>query len=191
MRLQTNYGKPWLGVSVGYGLLKSDDFYGLSSVMLSYEGFSYHKIRFDLHLGLESSPIQEASLLNKSLDGGILMLQLGVDVNFFTTPPHTFMGQYFMIGTDIVFMSWSYRNPLIVLDEYGDEVKIESDGLSGLDLNLGLGWHLAQTKYFILGGEVQPGVIFWGPYTTEDFENDVFPTFWYLRLTVTMKLRLW
>jgi len=191
MRLHADYGKPWFGISAEYGLLKSDDFYGLTSVAFSYEGFGLYKTRLDLHLSVESSPIQETSPLNKSLDGGILMFQLGADINFFTTPPYTFMGQYFKTGFDMVVMSWAYRNPIITLNEYGGETKIDSDAIWGFGLNVGLGWHIAQTKYFILGGELQPGAIFWGPYTSEDFKNDVFPTFWYLRLSATIKLRLW
>jgi len=187
--------KPALGFITGTGLLKSEDFYGLSDFILSYESFNGQYWRADIQLGTTYAPIQTTGLLNESLKDGVLIVHLGIQANRFTTPMHTFLGQYFYFGFKINAMMWSYKNPIIV-DEYDDfgivigEEEISHDVLIGFDLNLGIGLNLIQTHYLTLGGECSPGVVLWANETEEGFDNDIFSSFLYIKLKLCVKLGL-
>jgi hypothetical protein len=186
-----------LGIYAGSGTMKSTTYYGMSTIGVSYEAFlsDYKRFRVDGNLRASSIPIQQTSYLSESLDGGVLLLQAGGDLNYFTTPLHTFMGHYFFFGCHYTYMGWSYKNAIYAdeYDDYGNKIgaeKIESDALQGLDFSLGMGWNPVQVKWFNIGFEVSPGAILWDTSTEKGFDNDVFPILAYLSLSATLKLNL-
>ncbi|HUU44271.1 MAG TPA: hypothetical protein VM118_00950 [Acidobacteriota bacterium] len=171
------------GFAFGAGPLRGDDFYGFRHGMFTVGGFISERVKLEARAAGVNVPIQKTSYLSKSLEDGVALLQLGAAVKFFTTPQHTFMGQYFVAGLNWTYMGWDYKNPISV----GDET-IETDWLKGLDLYVGLGWNLIQADPFRLGLEATPGLIFWTGTTSEGFDNDVFDTFYYVRFGVTAQL---
>jgi hypothetical protein len=177
----------WFTLAGGTGLLREDDFYGLNHINLALGSYPAERHYVELIAGFSWAPVQETSLLNESLDGGVYLLQLGLGYKYYTTPPHTFMGFYLCGGLGYTYMRWSYKNPFeaMAYDEYGDALGMEtisSDGLSGFEIYVGLGLNVVQTDGFQLGGEVLPGLIAWGGETSEGFDNDVFDTFYYTKL---------
>jgi hypothetical protein len=183
----------WLTIAGGTGLLREEDFYGLNHFNLALGTYLEERHYLELYAGLGSAPIQETSLLNESLDDGIVLFQLGLGYKFYTTPQHTFMGVYICAGLGYAYMRWSYKNPFeaMAYDEYGNELGMEtisSDGVSGFEMYAGLGLNVVQTEKFQLGGEVLPGFIAWGGETSEGFDNDVFNTFYYTKLKIFIRI---
>jgi len=171
-------------LSLTNGLLMNEDFYGISGTSLAlwrYDTNNRHRI--DIHGSVYSAPVQETSALSKAIKGGVFLLSAKMDLNLYTTPSHTFMGQYFIFGIGYNYMLWSYVNPVVVdSDSPGGGYNINNDALEGIELYTGAGLHLVQTRFLNLGVELTPGVIFWLGPTAEGFENDVFRPFWYTRL---------
>ncbi len=177
----------WFTLAAGTGLLKEDDFFGLNHFNLAIGTYPADKHYLSLSAGVSWAPVQETSLLNESIDGGVTLLQIGLGYKYYTTPRHTFMGLFLYAGLGYAYMRWSYKNPFqaMAYDEYGDELGMEtigSDGLSGFEIYTGLGLNLVQTEGFQMGAEVLPGLIVWGGETSEGFDNDVFDTFYYTKL---------
>jgi len=145
--------------------------------------------------GCAWAPIQHTSVLKQSLDGGITLLNLGLIYRWFSTPEHTFLGQYFTLGLKYNYMIWSYKNPIWAdtYDDWGNVTgteKITYDRLSGFEFFSGIGFHILQVEEIQIGGEFSPGVIFWFGETSEGFENDVFSTFWYVKFKVLVNFRI-
>ncbi len=179
-------------LSIRQGLLQNKDFYGVSGMSVAW--WRHHtkkRIRIDIHGSILSAPVQQTSSLSESLDGGVLLLKLQTDVNVYTTPSHTFIGQYFIFGIGYTYMQWHYANEVVVPSETGTgEDLINNDALDGLELYTGVGLHLMQTRILNLGVELTPGVIFWLGQTAEGFDNDVFRPFWYTRLDFKLGIPL-
>jgi len=182
----------WFTIAGGTGLVKNEDFYGFNHGNLAIGTFLEEKHYLELAVGFSWSPVQETSLLNESLDGGVNVFQIGVGYKYYLTPRHTFMGLYICGGLGYAYMRWSYKNPFQAMsyDEYGNELgyeTISSDGLSGFEVYAGLGINILQTDGFQLGGEILPGAILWGGETSEGFDNDVFDNFTYSRLKIFLR----
>jgi len=138
--------------------------------------------------GCAWAPIQHTSVLKQSLDGGITLLNLGLIYRWFSTPEHTFLGQYFTLGLKYNYMIWADT-----YDDWGNVTgteKITYDRLSGFEFFSGIGFHILQVEEIQIGGEFSPGVIFWFGETSEGFENDVFSTFWYVKFKVLVNFRI-
>ena len=185
----------WFSIRGGTGLIKGKDFFGFNHFNIAFGDFLQPRHRVEFNAGFAWAPIQHTSVLKQSLDGGVTLLNLGLNYKWFTTPGHTFLGQYFSFGFKYNYMLWSYKNPILA-DYYDDWGKYEgtdeisNDGLSGFEFYTGLGFHVLQVKGFQIGTEVSPGVIFWVWETTEGFENDVFSTFWYVKFKVLVNFRI-
>lgn len=182
----------WLTMAGGSGLLKKDDFYGLNHFNLALGVFVRQQHYLELTAGFGWAPVQEASLLNEALDGGIFLIHLGGAYRYYFTPSHTFMGFYLCAGMGYAYMHWSYKYPFEAMeyDEYGDELgmdTISSDGLSGFELYTGLGINLVQSKQFQFGAEALPGMILWGGSTSEGFDNDVIDNLYYTKFKIFIR----
>lgn len=185
----------WFSIRGGTGTIKGKDYFGLNHFNLAIGGFYIQKHRFEFNAGFAWAPIQQTSTLKQSLDGGVTLLNLGLNYKWFTTPIYTFLGQYFSFGFKYNYMFWSYKNPILAdyYDDWGNKQgteEISNDGLSGFEFYTGIGFHILQVKGFQIGTEVDPGVIFWVWETNEGFENDVFSTFWYLKFKVLINFRI-
>ena len=185
----------WLSIRGGTGLIKGKDYFGLNHFNLAVAAFPEPQHRVEFNAGFAWAPIQHTSALKQSLDGGVTLLNLGLNYKWFTTPEHTFLGQYFTFGFKYNYMIWSYKNPILAdyYDDWGNYEgtdEITGDGLSGFEFYSGIGFHVLQVKGFQIGTELSPGVIFWVWETTEGFENDVFPTFWYIKFKVLINFRI-
>jgi hypothetical protein len=73
-----------------------ETFYGLNHFNLAYGGFLKERHYLELAAELSLAPVQEASLLNESLESGVYLLQVGMGYKYYTTPRHTFMGFYWI-----------------------------------------------------------------------------------------------
>ncbi len=185
----------WFSIRGGTGIIKGKDFFGLNHFNLAAGEFLMPQHRVEFNAGFAWAPIQYTSVLKQSLDGGVTLLNLGLNYKWFTTPEHTFLGQYFTFGFKYNYMIWSYKNPILAdyYDDWGNYEgtdEITGDGLSGFEFYSGIGFHVLQVKGFQIGTELSPGVIFWVWETTEGFENDVFPTFWYIKFKVLINFRI-
>ncbi len=185
----------WFSIRGGTGLIKGKDYFGLNHFNLAVAAFPVPQHRLEFNAGFAWAPIQQTSTLKQSLDGGVTLLNLGLNYNYYTTRQHTLLGQYFSFGFKYNYMIWSYKNPILAdyYDDWGNHEgteEISIDGLSGFEFYTGFGFHVLQVKGFQIGGEVSPGVIFWVWETTEGFENDVFSTFWYVKFKVLVNFRI-
>jgi hypothetical protein len=175
-----------VGVYAGSGIVSSNEMYGLSSFGIEYSTLIDRRYRADINAGLSIAPIQETGSLSRSIDGGIGIFEIKVQVRFPVTPNYTWIGQYFLIGGGMNYMLWKYRNPFSapVYNSFGiqsGQETISSDMMKGIDLFCGLGMDLSQNLPLHIVGEVRPGIILWTGTTEEGFENDVFPNFAYLQ----------
>ena len=148
----------WFTLAGGTGVLKSDDFFGLSHFNLALGTYPQGQHYLELFAGFSWAPVQEISLLSESLDGGVTLLQIGLGYKYYTSPRHTFMSLYICAGLGYTYMAWSYKNPFeaMAYDDYDNEIGMETisgDGLSGFEIYTGLGLNLIQTESFQLGGE--------------------------------------
>jgi hypothetical protein len=168
-------------ISGGPGLLSGEDYYGYHHVNLGYGFCSKQHHILQLNLGYMWVPVSTTGTLHRSLDNGLLLLQAGGEIKYFMTPYYTFLGQYFIGGLAVHYMFWSYKNTI-----FADGESINSDSMSGFELYTGVGINLMQTQNFQLGGECLPGVIFWNNTTNRGFENDVFGTFWHIKLRINV-----
>jgi hypothetical protein len=185
----------WFSIQGGTGIIKGKNYFGITdnNLALGIDPVPQNRIAFNI--GFALVPLQQTSALKQSLDGGVTLLNLGFNYNYYTTPEHTIMGQYFTFGFKYNYMMWSYKNPILAdyYDDWGNyegTEEISNDGLSGFEFYSGVGFHILQIKAFQIGGEVTPGVIFWVWETSEGFENDVFSTFWYVKFKVLINFRL-
>jgi hypothetical protein len=192
-------GKPlkdlWLGLKFGTGVMNTESFYGVTSFAFLGNQFLDDKKSVSFDLGLEYSPLQttrttefdpEEDEIVKALDGGVITLFAGMNFRYYTTPKHTFIGNYFSAGAGVKSMFWSYKNPIEIkeYDEYGNYAGTETisgDQLWGFDINAALGLNYIQFKHFSLGIEFNPGLTIWGFNTYEGFSNDIFHPFLYLK----------
>ncbi len=167
--------KGWFELSGGSGLLDQQTYYGLSSGKLAIAVDVQDRVRFGLELWGGWSPIQKTDTLSRSIDG-VTLLGAALRLDWYATPPYTFLGLYFFAGAGVDFMLWSYKNPII-----SQGSSISSDALSGLDLFVGAGINIVQTKNFQLGFEVRPGFAVWIGQTSEGFDNNVFDPLLYVK----------
>jgi len=172
------------------GLKKSSDFYGSHDLSFGFSGEIVKRNFWSIFAEVEHSPIQSTSDLNESLQNGVTILKAGVQWDIHTTGDHTFLGNYFLFGGNIDFMTWEYRNPLIAWDDYGNEEEITSDWLQGMELYTGIGFTILNPYEFQVGLEIVPGIILWGWSTYEGFENDVFDPFPYLKLRMILNFEI-
>lgn len=166
----------------GTGFIGGEDFYGTKHFSVSIGDYVSEYQRFELFGQVLWAPVKETSELDQSIEDGIFMIGAGINYKWFTTPRHTFLGQYFILGAAVNEMFWSYENTIMVED--GEE--IGSDHITGLELTAGLGVHLVQTQDVQIGVEVLPNIMFWGFTTSEGFSNDVFSHFTGVKFRVTV-----
>jgi hypothetical protein len=171
----------WFSLAGGSGVINSNALYGLNHLEARLSGYLSSRTRFALIGGIDWAPVQTTSNLSRSLDGGVLILNARGQFNWYTTPQHTFLGQYFFLGGGYNYMMWQYRNAIRVAGR-----SVRSDALDGVEFFGGVGLNLIQTKHFQLGGEVTPGIMLWFPTTSEGFDNDVFSAFPYTKFTMVM-----
>jgi len=171
-----------LSFSGGSGILSGDDFYGYSHLNIAYGENVSRRGRFQGRAGYMWAPLQTAGTLHHSLKNGTLLLHVGCEFQYLITPHYTFVGQYFVGGLAYHHMFWSFKNPI----HFDDGETIRSDSISGLEIYAGAGINLMQTRYFQLGGEVLPGVIFWNDETYQKLENDIFGTFWHVKFRLSV-----
>jgi hypothetical protein len=171
----------WLSLGGGSGVINSNALYGLNHIEARLSGYLSQRTRLALIGGIDFAPVQTTSNLARSLDGGLLILNARGQFNWYTTPQHTFLGQYFFLGGGYNYMMWQYRNAIRAAGR-----SVRSDALDGVEFFGGVGLNLIQTKHFQLGGEVTPGIMLWFPTTSEGFANDVFSAFPYTRFTMVL-----
>ncbi|MBF0225708.1 MAG: hypothetical protein HQK76_09665 [Desulfobacterales bacterium] len=169
----------FVGFSGGSGILKGEDFLNINYFNASFGTYYDDYKRFELFAGMAWAPIKETSELNNSIENGVIMFNAGLAFKIFTTPRHTFLGQYFILGADYTLMFWTYKNDIKVDNDY-----ISADNIEGIELFTGIGINFLQTNFFQIGGEILPSVIFWLPLTNEGFENDVFNPFLMIKFKI-------
>jgi hypothetical protein len=175
--------EPWLiGLSAGYGVIRGDDIYQLNQVDLSVGGYLDEHQRLEGFVGIGYPLIDETADLNSSIDD-IWFVNLGGCYKYFTTPRHTFLGHYFIVGLAFTQLYWSYENAIQLDDE-----TIRNDSLQGLELFAGMGLNLAQTERFQLGLEALPSMTLWESQTDKGFDNDVFGNFYTVKVRLTASL---
>ncbi|MBN2857459.1 MAG: hypothetical protein JXN63_03570 [Candidatus Delongbacteria bacterium] len=192
----------WLGLKFGTGVLSTKSFYGVTSFAFTGNQFVGERNSLSFDIGLEYSPLQttqtaefvpEEDKIVKALDGGVITLFAGMDYRYYTTPKHTFIGNYFSAGAGVKSMFWSYKNPIEIreYDEYGNYTGTETisgDQLWGFDINAALGLNYIQFKHFSLGIEFNPRITIWGFNTYEGFSNDMFYPFLYLKTNFNLMI---
>lgn len=172
-----------VGINLSSGLLSEPgEFVGTSEFSFSISEYvPKNRMRYDLHAGIEYSPVSEAGSLHQSI-GGITTFSIRADLNRYLTPFHTFIGSYITFGAGYNYTSWEYKNTLVLEYEDGEIERIKNDALDGWEIYTGFGINLMQTKATNIGLDVTPGLKFWSGETEEGFNNDVFDPMFYIRI---------
>jgi hypothetical protein len=116
-------------------------------------------------------------------------LEAGLHGRSFSTPDFTLLGLYLKYGCDLNFLFWHYKNPFAseVRDEWGEVKEIDTirtDGLFGINADIGLGWSFVQTERLKVSLEVLAGgTLFWFK-TFQSFENDIFKPDGYIKIGI-------
>ncbi|MCK6618945.1 MAG: hypothetical protein HUU32_13010 [Calditrichaceae bacterium] len=184
----------WFSLSFGKALTTQDGFAGLNQLDFTLGGYISQRWRGEIVIGVGWAPVEEGSELRNSLEDNVIILSIGAASKYYFTPQHTFLGNYFLGGLNLNLMLWQYKNSIEadVYDENGNVTgteEIDFDGIGGLEIYLGMGFNLAQTRHFQLGLEVVPGIFLWSWQTTEGFDNDVFKPATYIKLKVVVNFR--
>ncbi len=94
-------------------------------------------------------------------------------VRGYLTHDHTFMGVYGLAGARVGLVTWTYANPVTVIE--GDErTTVTTDALLTVQPYVGLGLSIAQVSGVHIGGNVSTGVKLYSDETIERFQNDLF-----------------
>ncbi len=167
----------------GSGLIRGADFEKWNHLQIGVGDYLDEHSRLEIYLSGVWVPIRKTSTLDQSIDHGLGGFSIGGNYKFFTTPRHTFLGQYFVLGLAYNHLFWSYENPIQV----GNST-IRNDNTGAVELSAGIGLHLVQHKKLQIGAEILPGVLLWNNTTYHDFENDVlsFPFVVKFRATVSI-----
>ncbi|MBI3004277.1 MAG: hypothetical protein HYY49_02540 [Ignavibacteriales bacterium] len=186
---------PWLGLKIGGGSLKAKDFNSIGELGLTLGTYIDSHFYVELWGYLGGSSLTETSSLVKSVKDGVGFAGIGVEGKYFLTPSHTFLGPYGLAGISFFGMSWDYKNPIVAdkYDDFGNVIGPETiyrDDLSGLDLFVGVGFHVAQFSWAQLGGEITSGVMLWSSTTGEGFDNDIFDPFTYVKLRFHLNIAI-
>jgi len=184
----------WFSLSFGKALTTQDGFAGLNQFNFMFGGYNSQRGRVEAVIGVGWAPVEEGSELRNSLEDNVIILSIGVAGKYYFTPQHTFLGSFLLGGLSYNRMFWGYKNAITadVYDDYGNVTgteEIDSDDIGGLDIYLGIGFNLAQTRRFQLGVEAVPGILLWGIQTHEGFDNDVFKAAAYAKLKVVVNFR--
>ncbi len=171
------------GIAGGVGAIKTDGLYELNHFDISLGSYMDDRQRLEGYAGFGWALIDETDELNNAIDNGVGLFNLGLRYKYFTTRRHTFLGHYLTCGLAYSLMFWDYENAISL-----DGETIHSDNLEGFELYAGMGFHLAQTKNFQIGVEVLPSIILWENTTYKGFDNDVFDTFYMLKVRLTFSL---
>lgn len=171
-----------LGLSGGVGVIKGNDFYQTEFGNLYVGWYTTARTRFELFLGGALTSIRETSAYDRSLEGDVSLVNIGLDYKVFFTPRYTFFSFYVIFGGSFQSMYWRYENPVMAAD---GEI-ISRDSMGGFEIHGGLGMLITQTEHFQIGGEILPSYTFWSSTTDKGFSNDVFDPFSCIMFRVTV-----
>ena len=144
--------------------------------------------RLQLTFGLGTSRVKPSSQYYRSLKDDLLFLSVGLDLKTYLFKK-LFFGQYVLLGAKQTFMFWRYRNSVFVniYDDNGNVTGKEtmySDSIGGVDVYLGLGFHLYSFRNVAIDFEFSPGTMIWSTETHKGFTNDVFNDIFYLKYNI-------
>lgn len=191
VRPESSQGKSlsplWVGLRFGGGTLKAGAFEAIGEFGILVGSYFGDRAYGEVWGFFSAASLTETASLNKSIKDGVAIFGIGIEGKYFLTPSYTFMGPYLLGGLNFSHMTWDYRKAITAntYDNYGNVIRsdrITNDGLSGLDMFVGAGFHLFQFSGLHIGAEITPGLILWSNTTSEGFDNDVFNTFFYLKL---------
>lgn len=171
------------GLAGGVGFLKSAHFDPLTFLEISTGKYLDEKNQLDIYAGFGWAPVSKTDDLERSIKDGVNIFSLGMRYKHFFTPQYTFLGAYLTLGAAYTRMCWQYKNSITI-----DDSEIGSDSLDGYDFFAGVGFNLAQIKHFQIGLEVLPSVTLWNSTTSNGFSNDVFDSFFMIKLKFTLNL---
>ncbi len=178
-------GELWVSLAGGPGLTGGDLMTGGGRAELRAGLYLGEHLRLSGIGGVGWSGVRQSAAIATSVKGEMISLHTGLQLDLFTTPRHTLLGQYFMVGAGLERMAWSYRNIITV-----NGTPVGEDALYGVDLAGGIGLDILQSRSLQLGGELRPGVMIWLPDTEGGFANDLFAPTPYLRLALTLGFRI-
>lgn len=175
----------WVFAAGTRGLAWTEDFSGISGIGFGLSTVREDYGRVDLQFTYAYSPLETISDLNSRIDGGVNIFSFGIDYNAFTTPEHTFIGQYFTAGLAYNNMAWKYTEPVEI-----EDTRVSRDALSGAELYVGVGLNFAQFEWLRLGLELTPGYIIWLGGSNRGFERESFDRFYNLKLSARAAIRI-
>ncbi len=103
----------------------------------------------------------------------------GLGYRYYFTRQHTFVRPYFAVEGQFLWMTWKYRNAIVLDDE-----TIRYDSVVGADGYFGLGVILGSYKFINVFGEIGAGGGCFAGETSEGLNNDIFHPFGYVGVRV-------
>jgi len=171
----------WLGAGYSTGLDRSDKVLGIQEYMLSFGGYTGKARWLQFNGSYLHSPILKTSDPAISIEDGISMMILGMELKSYTPSTYSFLGHYFSEGAGVVFAYWNYT-----LENIEFDLPDSFDSIWGCDLHLGTGFILGRLLPLSINLDVTPGVILWLSDSHQDFTNSILPVYYYLKVRVTL-----
>jgi len=160
------------GLVAGSGTMRKQfDWFGIFGIQ---GGYFAPEDKVSINVGLQYIPLNFTG--ETGLDVGVEKekeLAIALNVRYYFTPAHTFMGIYAYGGFRKGLLLWRYDKSRI----YEIDGKTEKDGGGALGtywIYLGLGASIIQTDYLHIGGNVSVGVRDYYENTIGGRENDIF-----------------
>lgn len=178
----------YFGIRIISGLKYSSHYSGIAGGSLVFARHIEKQKRKAFYFGGASIPTDETSDLFGSVDG-IGEIHAGYQFRGYSTPDHTWMGLFAHVGCELKTLFWNYNNPVYadVTNDWGELVEqetITSDGVLGLNGNVGLGWSFLQTRNAKFSVEASAHFNAYWVNTFNGFNNDLFSPDMELRLTL-------
>ena len=185
---QNGFKRSLFSLSFGHGGFASNNYTDLSNFEAHFgfgsESMTKKYSEYYLFMGFHNYSVGSLNEHASSYKNPFLFTA-GIKYKAYLTPQHTFMGLSFQAGLVYGFQYWEYKNPIYSL---GD--RISSDSVSGIGLNLGLGFNVIQIDRLTVGADVSWTGFGFSNETNQGFENDTFSTLGFTKYMLTFSVGL-
>lgn len=171
----------WLGVGYSTGIDRTEKVLGIQQYMLTVGGFARRSRWLQFHGSYVHTPLLTTSDPEYSIEHGLSMVELGMDLKFYTPSAYSFLGHYFSGGIGAVFAYWHYSSNIP-----DDELAQAFDAVWGVDLHVGTGFNLGKLWPLNVNLDFTPGIILWVSDSDKGFSNTILPVYYYCKVGITL-----
>jgi len=169
------------------GQLFNSKFEGYEEYGIGLRWFIFDKRTVNGCFSVGFTNVSRDRKIYNSVKKDVEIVNIEGSTSYFFGKEHTFANPFYELGFGYTYKFWNYKNPISV---NGSHDPIKSDRLDGFTLSAGVGLLLFQPYKHNLELKVVPGAKLWVDKTREDFDNDLFKSFSFLKLELVYGLGL-